>query len=362
MSTTDRPDALPEETARSLVEAMAEVARIRRGRDAGPGPQAAASSPDRLGQIAAAWIPAAHTRRDAAASSPSDQARWDQLLAKAALDPAPSTRAPRFTADALHALLTALADTSPTATEIADRITAGTRTGRYQPGVALAAPVIAAELQVPVAPVKIAFGDLTASGVLVRAEERTAVPASGHEETVRGRYLALRLQAQMAYGLYPPGSTLPKGTEIGRQYVVADPVVRDALGQLEREGLIQRRPAKPPLVLDAAGRISAPPPCVPASSGTPPVHRFTSAQMERSAAAAYARWQKRLYMPEQYVEREWQLRAMLRQLLQRHSGHRGPRAAAAARAREIESAPLPGTTLLALAHTASVAAAISDLL
>lgn len=44
MSTTDRPDALPEETARSLVEAMAEVARIRRGRDAGPGPEGAASS------------------------------------------------------------------------------------------------------------------------------------------------------------------------------------------------------------------------------------------------------------------------------------------------------------------------------
>lgn len=167
----------------------------------------------------------------------------------------------------------------------------------------------------------------------------------------------------MAYGLYPPGSTLPKGTEIGRQYVVADPVVRDALGQLERAELIQRRPAKPPLVLDAASRISAPPRCEPASSGTPPVHRFTSAQMERSAAAAYARWQQRLYMPEQYLEREWQqLRAMLRQLLQRHSGHHGPRAAAAARAREIESAPLPGTTLLALAHTASVAAAISDLL
>ncbi|MFE5859708.1 GntR family transcriptional regulator [Streptomyces virginiae] len=341
---------------------MSEVARIRCGRDAGPGSEEMAASRDRLGQIAVAWIPAARARRDAAAGSPSDHARWDRLLAEFALDPGPSTGAQQIAAGAVHALLTALADTSPPATEIGARITAGTQNGRYQPGVVLTAPVIAAELQVPLASVKLAFADLTASGVLVRAGRRTAVPATGTEEAERGRYLALRLQAQMSYGLYPPDSTLPKGTEIARQFVTNDPVVRDALGRLEQEGLIQRRPAKPPLVLDTAGHLSPPPRCEPPSPGIPD-RRFTSARIERSAAAAYARWQKRLYMPQQDAEREWQhLRAMLRQLLQRHSGHRGPRAAAAARAREVESAPLPGTTLPALAHTASVAAVISDLL
>ncbi|MFD6464841.1 GntR family transcriptional regulator [Streptomyces goshikiensis] len=250
--------------------------------------------------------------------------------------------------------------------EIGAWITAAIDSGRYQPGVSLAAGVIAADLQAPVALVRLAFTDLTFAGVLKRSGQRTSVPATGDEEAVRTQYLAARLRAQMAHGLYPPGSTLPTGPEVARLFVTADPVVRGALGILEKDGLIHRRPARPPLVLEAAGLLSPSPRSTP-PLGEPAQGRFSVLQIQTSVAAAYARWHKRPYVPAAAAVREWQqLRAMARQLLKNHpaSPHAGRslRAAAAARAREVESAPLPETTLLALWHTACLAAAVGELL
>ncbi|MEU9416002.1 GntR family transcriptional regulator [Streptomyces sp. NPDC048272] len=269
-------------------------------------------------------------------------------------------------AAAVRALLTAVADDTPPAAEIGARITAAIRANRYQPGVSLAASVIAADLQVPVAPVRLAFTDLTTTGVLERSGQRTAVPATGEEETERAQYLAARLRSQMAYGLYPPESTLPKGPEMARIFVTNDPVVRGALGFLEMDGLIYRRPARPPLVLDAAGCLSPSPRSAP-HPDEPVQRRFSVLQIQTSVAAAYARWHKRPYVPASEAVREWQqLRAMARQLLKNHPvpprAGRSPRAAAAVRAREVESAPLPETTLLALWHTACLAASVGDLL
>ncbi|MFI1060390.1 GntR family transcriptional regulator [Streptomyces spororaveus] len=269
-------------------------------------------------------------------------------------------------AAAVRALLTAIADDSPSVAEIGARITVAIRAGRYQPGVSLAAGVIAADLQVPVDLVKLAFTDLTAAGVLEHSGPRTAVPATGEEEAERAQFLAARLRSQMAYGLYPPESTLPKGPEMARIFVTNDPVVRGALGILDKDGLIHRRPARPPLVLDAAGLLS------PSPRSAPPVDelvqsRFSVLQIQTSVAAAYARWHKRPYVPAADAVREWQqLRAMARQLLKNRPvlprAGRSPRAAAAARAREVESAPLPETTLLALWHTACLAASVGELL
>ncbi|MER6520222.1 GntR family transcriptional regulator [Streptomyces sp. NPDC001553] len=352
-------------TVSSLSQAVAEAARIVSAPDAWPGAAGAANG-DALGRIAAHWIPAARARRDAAAASSEDHIRWERLLSDAAPTQGSSPGTAQGRATAIHALLAALADTSPTPAEIGALITTGIRNGRYQPGVSLAAPVIAAELRVPVRAVKTAIAELAATGVLDRSGKRTAVPVTGDEAAERGRYLALRLRAQMAYGLYPPGSTLPTGLEIGRHFVTNDPVVRTALGLLVDEGLIQRRPARPPLVLDAAGHLT------PTGCAAPPPDqvaelRFTSVQIRTAVAAAYAKWQQRSYLPADNVIREWQqLRAMTRQLLERqpqsHRASPSPRAVSAARARETESATLPKTTLLALWHTACLASSAGDLL
>ncbi|MGW6971856.1 hypothetical protein [Streptomyces sp. NPDC054952] len=87
-------------------------------------------------------------------------------------------------------------------------------------------------------------------------------------------------------------------------------------------------------------------------------------QIQVSTATAYARWYKRPYVPPADIERDWQqLRAITRQLLERQPARtaRHTRAAAVARAREAETAPLPEQTLLALWHNACLAAVIGDL-
>jgi len=55
-------------------------------------------------------------------------------------------------------------------------------------------------------------------------------------------YLQIKehLRAQVLSGRLPPGTMLPSEEELGKIYGVSRPTVRQAIGELEREGLLER--------------------------------------------------------------------------------------------------------------------------
>ena len=72
------------------------------------------------------------------------------------------------------------------------------------------------------------------------------------------RQIAARLRDAVAAGRLPVGSELPTEASLAQGYGVSLITVRHALRELEAEGLIDKRPAKPAVVVSAEPRGPAP--------------------------------------------------------------------------------------------------------
>ena len=70
------------------------------------------------------------------------------------------------------------------------------------------------------------------------------------------RQLADMLREPIASGALPIGAELPKEAEIGERFGVSLITVRQALRDLEADGLIQKRSAKPAIVVSKTPPVS----------------------------------------------------------------------------------------------------------
>lgn len=193
----------------------------------------------------AVWLTLAERRREDAAGSPADQARWDRLI-KAAARPAPTEMSyERLVVRVGNArdLLRALVDTLPPSVpvvEIAQRIEQRITSGTYPPGAALAPGRIAAELAVPLQSVHLALSDLANKDVIEwQANCRARVPGA-HRLNDRPRQIAQLLQVLITGGAFPPATALPGRRELSRMLVTAPQPLVVALSMLGNEGLLER--------------------------------------------------------------------------------------------------------------------------
>src|SRR5688572_9405900 len=70
----------------------------------------------------------------------------------------------------------------------------------------------------------------------------------------RYRHLAGILREPIAAGAYSVGAVLPREADIARRFGVSLITVRQALRDLEADGLIRKRAAKPAIVADPSAR------------------------------------------------------------------------------------------------------------
>ncbi|MER6516721.1 hypothetical protein ABT246_07600 [Streptomyces sp. NPDC001553] len=313
------------------------------------------------------WMPLALERAESAAGSPSDTARWADLITNASQSDTDLTTAAQIRAGAraVHALLGALRNSAPPCppvAQIAARIAAHVASRRYAPGMLLSRETTAADLGVPAELVPLAFADLSAAGVLTSSHHRAMVCGARDERPGRVRHLADRLLDQVAFGLYPPECSFPGAEELGG-YTVSDvALVTEALRLLEHEGWIARRRGRPALVLASAHLLAR-----PAHLATlPPAERWerpAPTVLHHAMREAHNHWRHRRFLPPEEVEARWQsLRDMAVQLLAAGTEDTvGP----ADRVRhavlllqEAVHAPLPDASLLGMWHTARLAAAL----
>uniref|UniRef100_A0AAU2JZS6 GntR family transcriptional regulator n=1 Tax=Streptomyces sp. NBC_00049 TaxID=2903617 RepID=A0AAU2JZS6_9ACTN len=313
------------------------------------------------------WLPLARERAEAAAGSPSDTARWASLINDADQSDTDLTTVAqiRAAAKAVHALLIALQNSAPPCppvAEIAARIAAHVTSLRYAPGIQLSRETTAADLGVPAALVRLAFTDLSAAGVLASSHHRTMVRGARDERPRRVRHLADRLLDQVAFGLYPPGCSLPGADELG-DYCVSDvALVTEALRFLEHEGWIDRKRGRPALVL-ASAHLLAPPGQIAALPRAEGGACPALAVVHHAMREAHNAWRHRRFLPPEEVVTRWEsLREMAVQILAAGAENavgpadRGRHAVLLLR--EAVHAPLPDTSLLGMWHTARLAAAV----
>ncbi|WP_331720496.1 GntR family transcriptional regulator (plasmid) [Streptomyces sp. NBC_00161] len=269
-------------------------------------------------------------------------------------------------ADAPNTSPVAAADREVTVAELCEQITDRITIRRYVPGMVLPARVVAADLGVPADLLPRAFADLAEAGTLARNGRRISVPHTSEERASRARDLAARTLDQVASRLYPPGAPLPGIAELARDRVTDPLLMRMALGRLEDEGWVGRKPGQGRVVLPS-GWLLAPPrrtalPPRPVGSAILIEHEIRDA-----VRLAYTRWISRQFLPPEDVDRAWQeMRVIAAQVLppmrpgRLHPLRRGERAAALVH--EAASAPLPDAALYGLWHTACLAMAIRGLL
>ncbi|MBL1101914.1 GntR family transcriptional regulator [Streptomyces coffeae] len=192
------------------------------------------------------WVPLAERRRQAAAGSPADQARWDRLI-EAVTRPTQPTEVSYeklvVRVGSARDLLRTLADTLPPfapVAEVAQRIEQRVEVGTYPPGAVLAPGRIAADLGLPLQSVHLALSDLAGKGVIEQqANCRARVPGANPFND-RPRQLAQLLRALAAGGAFPPDTALPGRRELCRILVTGDKPFAAALRLLFQEGLLER--------------------------------------------------------------------------------------------------------------------------
>ncbi|MFI1204858.1 GntR family transcriptional regulator [Streptomyces sp. NPDC020883] len=192
------------------------------------------------------WRGLAETRREEAAASPTDQARWDQII-EAVTRP---TCAPRTSYEDLvvlisnlRELLKALISAEPPAVRVADargQLAQQITNGVYPPGTKLSVPKTAAELGLPVETVHMALQDLVHDGVIQAVPNgRFCVPSPSFDGD-RPRRLADWLKALIAANVYAVGSPLPPRPQLARALVTSSQSLNEALRLLNDEGILAR--------------------------------------------------------------------------------------------------------------------------
>ncbi|MFD9604739.1 winged helix-turn-helix domain-containing protein [Streptomyces sp. NPDC059970] len=229
----------------------------------------------RILAIVEPWIPLAHERSAEAAGSPSDSARWADLLstlqgpvarAAAAGNAAAVAEIAREARQLLKALRATLPPRIPVA-QVALALRRQLLAQSYAPYSLLSAQRLAEAGGYPLGDVTMALTDLTAEGMAQRVGKKWRI-ARGLSEDLghsAGRVTGF-LRALITMGAYPPGSRLPTRAELARRLAVSRSTVSAALEELDAAGLIHSR-LRPPVVALAATRLRQYPYPAPGSPG-----------------------------------------------------------------------------------------------
>ncbi|MFD8062553.1 GntR family transcriptional regulator [Streptomyces cyaneofuscatus] len=208
---------------------------------------AVAPVPAQLTDLADQWVKAAHTCV-ADMGSATQRDRWQALVTdvdtRQGAPTSAGTDVPALCA-ALRTLLLTMLEYSryePPVTGIADYLRSRIADGTLPPGSLLGARRITAELclaPVSAVRVKLALADLQAEG-LVEAN-RTGIRVTGAPEgrTERSVQVAQWLRTLIREGVYPPGSALPRVTDLPRPLVTPRPVISSAMALLDDEGTVR---------------------------------------------------------------------------------------------------------------------------
>lgn len=326
-------------------------------------PAAVARNLDMARHIARHWAPVAHARRAAADGLLSEEQRWDALLACADPERAMelSYAAVVVYAGSVRELVQALHEDirlGTTVPEVSRAITAAISQGEFPVGRELRVKQVATALRAPVETVRTAVDNLLGSGALEKRSRRI-FPAGS---LVLATHIADRLRAQIAAGIYMPGSRLPGIKVLASTFYCDYALVRQVLRILAAEGVVLVASRE---VLQAAAPLLSRP--VP----TPPHHdertfRFSRDTIVATCRAAHEQWRRRSPAPEELLHARWEdLRFMAGQLLAA-APNPAPDAtqdlADLARTAELASARLPDKPWLQQWHTACLAKEVSNVL
>ncbi|MCP9213127.1 GntR family transcriptional regulator [Streptomyces sp. NEAU-Y11] len=329
-------------------------------------PASEARNLDMLRRIARHWAPFGHIRRAAADGFASEEQRWDILLACAEPERSveESYAAVVVYACAVRELVQALDDaTRASVPDVARAITTILAGGAYPVGWCLRLRDVAADVTAPVATVKLAVNALVDRGVLERRGQRIFPAGSREVHDALAPRIADRIRAQIAAGIYAPGSRLPRAGFLARAFCSDFALIRRAVRILATEGLVRVSP-RCTEVLESA-RVLAGRGEIRQDHGerAPHLHRDI---IVATCRTAYEQWRHRSPVPEEVLHGRWQdLRSIAGQLLAAVPPP-APDAtqdlAALGRAADLASAPLPDKPWLQQWHTACLATAISSIL
>ncbi|MEU9337960.1 GntR family transcriptional regulator [Streptomyces sp. NPDC048290] len=306
------------------------------------------------------WVPVAQNCRATEAGSRSAAARWDTLLAQAADPPHPTAPADAVFAfnTTVRELLRAInryAARGPSIAEITDHLTTQIRSGHCPAGSALSPDRAAKALGVPRERVKDAVGDLIAAGVLERRGVRVFVRVPGDGPRVQARCIAGRLTAQIAAGLYPPGTLLPRVHDLAQRFLCQAPLINTAVRLLTDSGLLHLTDRGRAQVQNAALALPAPAraPALPPAPHPPGTHPHPDLLSE-----VRSQWRHHTPVTAGTIDSQW---AQLRHRASQTATHRdtdGP----CRFLTELASAPLPDPQWLRPWHLAILATALSNAL
>lgn len=197
-------------------------------------------------QLVLRWLPLAEKRLGEADGSPTDQARWKELIAGVQRPTADATTAPDVgalihNAWQLFGALVAAARSGPSVREIADYIRESITTGIYSPGILLSVGRVAAEVNCPLASigrVRLAARDMEAEGVITYSPSDRIRVAMREEAADRPAQIASWLSVLIQAGVYPPESKLPALADLARALVSPPAFVSRALHLLHETGVV----------------------------------------------------------------------------------------------------------------------------
>jgi DNA-binding GntR family transcriptional regulator len=133
-------------------------------------------------------------------------------------------------------------------TQIADRIRERILTGLYAAGASMPSEAaLSAEFRVARNTMRRALRTLEADGLIVTAPSKGRIVKPDGQEVIavyRYQVIAGDLRRQIERGDLAPGDSVPSVAELRWLYDTSRNTVRQALGELEREGLIMSRPGK----------------------------------------------------------------------------------------------------------------------
>ncbi|MGW3387400.1 GntR family transcriptional regulator [Streptomyces cinereoruber] len=215
----------------------------------------------RLRAIVEPWLPLAKSRLDQAAGSPSDHARWKDLMAGVQPLVVPADLPPELPilSDCVLRLLRALREAEaggPGVTEIADHVRTAIRDGVLLPGTKLPVGRIAADLSYsrPSNRAELAFQDLRAEKLLTFHGSIWWII----EPADQAAQVAGMIRAFIQAGVYPPGGPLPRTIDLAPQLATSTTTLTGAWAILREEGTVVSRNGLrrktspvPPFPLDA---------------------------------------------------------------------------------------------------------------
>ncbi|MEU2874152.1 DUF6415 family natural product biosynthesis protein [Streptomyces olivoreticuli] len=337
-----------------------------------------------LQRIAERWVPVARRRRGAAAGSVADQARWDALIdaviSAQDISPDGPYEALVLLTMQVRALLLAIHHSAPPCVPvavIAERITDAIEAGIYPAGSRLVLDRLATDLNETRARVKLAVADLVTSGLVEWRGSRPHVTTPGAQRTNMPERLAARIRAQIAVGVYPPGTPLPTRHELARTFMVSLAPLSAALRLLADDGLVLLPYASRATVAKTAEAAQVPTAgmdvILASRDGQSPCPDTRPIVIRECARIARSWWKNRFIPHPATLDHQLnQLHQFARHLLhqvQNHGAALPPDSGESrslhqviARAAEADAVPRPADLELRVWHGACLATAVTDLL